>query len=467
MALLCALILSGASAFTTVSGMYELYHLAGAFMVLLICSGIEVVRISSIYYISLYWQALGKFFRTIGLALIICACGISAIGTSSFFMSAYNKQTNKVAPHQIQVVAKEEQIKAIQRENASLQEEIGRHETQASEWRQRLGTLSAGEDGLQTPEQVKLQNDINWRTNQANNRGATVRTNEAQIRTLQTEISQLRIATIEDAPELSRLVPIGKLFGINDPSTMISILTILLIFAFDPAAVWLMLFSTRLRKMVNRQEAEVIEGNEELKTDIIADMGLSTKLKGKVGGWFKKKKEDKPIEEPKPIIVDPVLVEETTPVVEPEVKVEEESIFKIERVPVMANSRPLGSKWSVFTPKKRITTKITVPKESVIETKEEPKVIENTFKANLIGPKPTAVVKEDDAEIRLSPDQQKKLDELKMQRDEKKTREYIQSILRRKAVEGAENAFGAAKEDVKIKKKKNSFSADTDFMDKK
>jgi len=271
-ALFCALVLAGASAFTTIGGMYELYYLAGATTVLLICTGIEVVRISSIYFLSLYWKALNKGFRAIGLFLVMVACLISAVGTSSFFMSAYNKQTNKVQPHQIQVAAKEEQIKALNRENQAFQEEVSRLRELIQDDRDKLSRVSVDEFGNLPREHSTLTNNITWRQNQSNNRSQSVRANEVQIRQLQSEISQLRVATIEDAPELSRLVPIGNLFGFSDPSSMISFLTILLVIAFDPLALWIMLLSTRLRKMVNEHEAEILSSDKSLQTQVVADM---------------------------------------------------------------------------------------------------------------------------------------------------------------------------------------------------
>ena len=93
--------MSAVSAFITVTGLSDIYRHAGYLTVLFIATAIETTRISSIYFISLFWKQISKVFKTIGCIFITCACLISAIGVSGFFFSAFQDTQNQVSTLEI------------------------------------------------------------------------------------------------------------------------------------------------------------------------------------------------------------------------------------------------------------------------------------------------------------------------------------------------------------------------------
>ena len=255
-----ALAMSAVSAFITVTGLSDIYRHAGYLTVLFIAAAIETTRISSIYFISLFWKQLGKIFKTIGCTFILCACFISAIGVSGFFFSAFQDSQNQVSTLEISQNTNNALIANLQDQIKSEQENIRILQTQLNAEVDVYNNLKNNtEDGSLTRQQSNslsrkrsIQNQI------ANSNKEIKKLNEEIIKqTKDSGESQKQI--VEAAPELARLRSISRMFGLGSEENLLFALTLLIIFCFDPFAIWLMLFSNKVRDIQNQKVEEIKE----------------------------------------------------------------------------------------------------------------------------------------------------------------------------------------------------------------
>lgn len=317
-----ALAMSAVSAFITVTGLSDIYRHAGYLTVLFIAAAIETTRISSIYFISLFWKQLSKIFKTIGCTFIFCACLISAIGVSGFFFSAFQDSQNQVSTLEISQNTNNALIANLQEQVKSEQENIRILQSQLNAEVSVYDNLkNNNEDGSLTKQQSNslsrkrsIQNQI------ANSNKEIKKLNEEIIKqTKDSGESQKQI--IEAAPELARLRSISRMFGLGSEENLLFALTLLIIFCFDPFAIWLMLFSNKVRDIqLKKQEVkeEVVVIKEEKKKPVKEKKVKKKKEKVETEIGIKEYKiEKKPLI--KRIFKKPIIVKE-----EPKIEVKEE-----------------------------------------------------------------------------------------------------------------------------------------------
>lgn len=338
-----ALAMSAVSAFITVTGLSDIYRHAGYLTVLFIAAAIETTRISSIYFISLFWKQLGKFFKTIGCTFIFCACLISAIGVSGFFFSAFQDSQNQVSTLEISQNTNNALIANLQDQIKSEQENIRILQTQLNAEVDVYNNLKNNtEDGSLTRQQSNslsrkrsIQNQI------ANSNKEIKKLNEEIIKqTKDSGESQKQI--VEAAPELARLRSISKMFGLGSEETLLYVLTLLIIFCFDPFAIWLMLFSNKVRDIqLQKQEVkeEIVVVKEEKKKPI-----KEKKKKPEVEIGIK----DYTIEK-KPIIKRILKrIHKEKPIVEIQKPIKEKPIKKVEGKKIFSGARKFFYKKEAF-----------------------------------------------------------------------------------------------------------------------
>lgn len=262
-----ALLISCTSAYITISGLADIYKHAGYLTVLLIATAIESTRISSIYFISLFWKKLGKIFKSIGCTFILCACLISAIGVSGFFFSAFQDSQNQVSSLEISSNTNNALIANLQQQIQSEQENIRNLQTQLTAEVSVYDNLkNNNEDGSLTQQQKNSLSRKRSIQNQITSSNKEIKKLNEEIIKQTKESSESQKAVVEAAPELARLRSISKMFGFSAESTLLSVLTLLIIFCFDPFGIWLMLFSNKVRN-IKEEKPEIIDDNSELKKE--------------------------------------------------------------------------------------------------------------------------------------------------------------------------------------------------------
>lgn len=252
--------MSAVSAFITVTGLSDIYRHAGYLTVLFIATAIETTRISSIYFISLFWKKISKFFKTIGCIFITCACLISAIGVSGFFFSAFQDTQNQVSTLEISqntnnalISNLQDQIKSEQENIRILQEQLNAEVNVYNSLKNNI------EDGSLTRQQTNsLSRKRSIQSQIANSNKEIKKLNEEIVKQTK-ESGESQKAIVEAAPELARLKSISKMFGLSSEETLLYILTLLIIFCFDPFAIWLMLFSNKVRDIQPQKQKEIKE----------------------------------------------------------------------------------------------------------------------------------------------------------------------------------------------------------------
>lgn len=255
-----ALAMSAVSAFITVTGLSDIYRHAGYLTVLFIAAAIETTRISSIYFISLFWKQLSKIFKAIGCTFILCACLISAIGVSGFFFSAFQDSQNQVSTLEISQNTNNALIANLQDQIKSEQENIRILQTQLNAEVDVYNNLKNNtEDGNLTRQQTNSLSRKRSIQNQIASANKEIKKLNEEIIKQTKDSGESQKQIVEAAPELARLRSISKMFGLTSEETLLHILTLLIIFCFDPFAIWLMLFSNKVRDIQSQKIEEVKE----------------------------------------------------------------------------------------------------------------------------------------------------------------------------------------------------------------
>ena len=245
-----ALLMSAVSAFITVTGLSDIYRHAGYLTVLFIASAIEVTRISSIYFISLFWKKIGKIFKTIGCTFILSACLISAVGVSGFFFSAFQDSKNQVSTLEISNNTNNALINTLQEQIKSEQENIKILQTQLNAEVDLYNNLkNVEEDGSLTKQQTNSLSRRRSIQNKIANSNKEIKKLNEEIIEQTKDSGEIQKTIVEASPELARLKSISNMFGLQSEEILLYILTLLIIFCFDPFSIWLMLFSNKVRNI--------------------------------------------------------------------------------------------------------------------------------------------------------------------------------------------------------------------------
>lgn len=300
---LVSLLISLASAYCTVVG-YGTIFTSAPIMTMVIASVIELGRVVLVFDIHHYWKPMPWLKKIPGLAMLIIAMSLSAIGVFGFFANAYSAKTQEITPLQIQIRQLEAEIPLYQNEIkinndqiVTIQNSLNSEsmETAMNKFLERdyiTKALNIKKDAQKQIQELAKQNK------EANNK----------ITEIQKQISDLEIESEAKAPSIAHLKYFSKLFGVdNDTSIIIFIVMIMLV--FDTLAMYLMITSDWIKTLLGVKE--------EIKP---------LKIKHKV---IKEEKEKNIIENEKEIVYnEPVKIEEE---VVDNMKQEEKEIEAVEK----------------------------------------------------------------------------------------------------------------------------------------
>lgn len=335
--LLCfALIISVTSAFITVTGLADMYRNAGYLTVLLVAAAIEATRVANIYFISLYWKQLSKWFRIVGCAFILTACTISAVGVSGFFFGAFKDSQTEIQLLETKTSSNTSIIKNIQDQINSNKEVLAGLQVQLENEGNIYNSLKENEDGTQSKQQknsIYRQRQIQ---NQITELNKEISKQNSQIIEYSKESAQNSENIVNASPELNRLQSIANMFGLSSVNSLLYLLTLLVILCFDPVGIYLLIFSTKIKTLKDDNFSSI---NNKQK-------GKTMKIVSKIKNMFKKQPQVIiPIEEIE--TVDDVVVEEQPieQVTEKVVKVSKTNKKKDTKQPTIAKKKDTFSKY--------------------------------------------------------------------------------------------------------------------------
>lgn len=294
---LVSLLISFASAYCTVVG-YGTVFTSAPIMTMFIASVIELGRVVLVFDIHHYWKLMSWVKKIPGLAMLIIAMSLSAIGVFGFFANAYSAKTQEITPLQIQIKQLEAEIPLYQNEIkinndqiVTIQNSLNSEsmETAMNKFLERdyiTKALNIKKDAQKQIQELAKQNK------EANNK----------ITEIQKQISDLEIESEAKAPSIAHLKYFSKLFGVdNDTSIIIFIVMIMMV--FDTLAMYLMITSDWIKSLYYKEKPIIKENIIEKRKEI--EYNEPIKIEEEVVDNMKVKENEvveKVIEEVKPIV---------------------------------------------------------------------------------------------------------------------------------------------------------------------
>lgn len=266
--LLLAIIISAVAAYFSIVGLAALF--AAAFIPVVIMAGsLEAGKLAAAQWLKSNWdnERVSWWHKMYLLLAIIALMIITALGIYGFLSKGHLEQTAPVAGITLQIAQKEQQIAVLNGQNDRLQEKIGQ--------------IDSGFEALM--EGKNTTRAINERNKQKKYREsieAQVDENYTKIQAIESEILPLRLQTTEVEAKLGPVKYVADLLGVSDPEAAVRAIILILMFAFDPLAIVLLLSSTitfteyfeARRKRKEEKEKPISVPAEEPKAEVVVDV---------------------------------------------------------------------------------------------------------------------------------------------------------------------------------------------------
>ena len=263
--LACALGLSGTAAYYSIIGLSLLFS-SIAIPVIIMASFLEVSKIIIASLLHSYWKGLNIILRGYLTVSLIVLSLITSLGIYGLLSSGYQDTLNKVnvVGKQIEVLDTKrdrfnESLTYLQSEKQSIDQSI-------SELRNGLANNKVQYRDRQTGEIITTTSSVNRKSleNQLDKSTETRDKISDKIVVLQDSISNIDIqilnieSDMELAAELGPLTYISKLTG-KSMDSVVNILTMMIIFIFDPLAISLVLAANYAFTLIKPQPEPVSE----------------------------------------------------------------------------------------------------------------------------------------------------------------------------------------------------------------
>lgn len=299
-----SLSLAGTAAYFSIFGLAKLFYGAGIGIVIL-ASVLEFSKLVAVSYVYRYWTVIAKAFRAYYVFGVVFIMLLTSIGIYGFLTSAYQKSANKIE-------IRDSQIRIAENKRTLFVNQLGRINQTIESSNKRINTLSGVRD-QQEKRLTTLYNDKY--VSSARRTENQISGSDEQIKILNGDITEkMKQANIVNdsiafwdqkiveykASDVSSEV--GPLKYLSDLTGMamnkvVNILVLLIIFVFDPMAISLLIGVNQLTMM---DKSDTPLKDERIKLPKLP--------------FFRKKKEEEPIEE------------ETVPDEKPEVKSDPEPV---------------------------------------------------------------------------------------------------------------------------------------------
>lgn len=325
-----ALLISATAAICSTLGVRSIF--GGGLIIISIAAFIEVVRITSIIMLNKYFEYIRGILRWVGLAFVSVACIFSMWSVSGYFLEQYHNISADAKLISYDTSTTDYQIKDLQDSNKFTQEQIADLRKTLEQKREAYANLKNNEDGSMTSQQNKINNEINKINNEISSLNKQLTANNKQISSYRTSLSDLNKEYAEKSPEIQRLKPFAKMFGITDESTIVMCIIILLTIIFDPFAIFLIFWGNRIVKLADENETNlnkeeiVIEERPVIEKETLPIETKSKKQKTKIKNKKVVVQPVKNVVEEKPVVN--TLENEETKREEPKVESHHSNIIK-------------------------------------------------------------------------------------------------------------------------------------------
>lgn len=234
--LVLALVISGVSGYFSVVGLAHLF--AGAFWpVVIMGSALEAGKLVAAGWLHANWgnkraSKLLKGYLTLAVAVLMA---ITALGIFGFLSKGHLEQEAPLAGIELKISQTEDRIRQITAERA-------RFETRQAGLDQAVAALLTN---AKTAKETQAADRA--RVAQAKDRreiAKEIAVRDAEINKLNDSLVPLRMSVSDVSAKLGPVKYVAQLFGWTDPNTAVQMVILMIMFAFDPLAVVLVLAGT-------------------------------------------------------------------------------------------------------------------------------------------------------------------------------------------------------------------------------
>lgn len=232
-----SIIISIASAYCTVVGYGNIFTSA-AIMTMVIAGVIEFGRVVLVYDLHHFWHQMPLVKKLPGLAMLLIAMSLSALGVFGFFSNAYSAKTKEVIPIELEVKQLESGIPLIQSEIDLNNKQIADlQKTMNSESMDKAIETYIEKEYVTKALNVKkdMQKQITGLMNDNKTLNSKIIDIRKQITTLQQEAES-------KAPTIAHLKYLAALLHTSNDNAII-IFIVMIMMVFDTLAMYLMITS--------------------------------------------------------------------------------------------------------------------------------------------------------------------------------------------------------------------------------
>jgi len=256
--LLFAIIISGVAAYFSVYGLAALFA-AAALPVIIMGSALEGGKLIAAAWLHANWKnpQVNFFHKTYLMAAVVALMLITATGIYGYLSKGHLEQAAPVAGIELKI--------------EHIQQQVDAKETDIRNLKARLEQLNAAVD-------VYFKNDyatkgLAVRAKQKEERAeisTSMDANYAAIASYNDQITNLKLQVNDVEAKLGPVKYVAQLFGWTDPEIAVRMLILLLMFAFDPLAVIMVLSGTitigdyirdRAERKAKNDEEDMIDAN--------------------------------------------------------------------------------------------------------------------------------------------------------------------------------------------------------------
>ena len=256
--MLISLTISLVSGFCTVVGMGKVFTSA-AVVTMFIAAVIEVGRVVLLYDLHHFWHKLKWFQKLPGLAMLLIAMTLSAMGVYGFFADAHSHRTQEIVPIEMEIKQKQGEISILNQAIQVNEEQLKQFDGKAFSKYTEMGYVSKA---------VALQKEQQKVTNKLYDDN---REKQKQITKLNQEILDLQLEAEQKSPTLAHLKYYAKLFNVDD-DTAIIIFIVMIMTVFDTLAMYLMITADWINTMdIKEEDGEVVAKNATTQTITITE----------------------------------------------------------------------------------------------------------------------------------------------------------------------------------------------------
>jgi len=230
--LLLAIIISCVAAYFSVIGLAALFA-GAAIPVIIMGTSLEAGKLVAAQWLKSNWAnpKVNFLHKTYLLMAIVVLMLITSLGIYGFLSKGHLEQEAPVAGVELQIAQRQQQVTMLETQNKRLYDQMSQ--------------LDAGINSFLKGDKAERANAVrNKQKSERKEIDKQIADNNAKIQALNDEILPLKVQTSEVEAKLGPVKYVAELFGWKETGTAVRFVIMLLMFAFDPLALVLLLSAT-------------------------------------------------------------------------------------------------------------------------------------------------------------------------------------------------------------------------------